>query len=284
MQTFEVGVLPQSNFFFFSPTAQTQSLFYYQTMCGHFYCTEEYYIKRESFPPLLLVYVCAGRFCLELTDASYTAEAGQIVFFDCRQPHHYYADGPLEFLFVHFDGPQAHELCRYINASSGVLIDDEHNEQVGQALRDLMAFYEAGGSESVFASSSRLYQLLSLLDNPRRSPRLKKNDDSINRAIAYIRTHIGEKISLHRLAEISGLSDYYFSHLFKEMTGLSPNNFVIYSRIDQAKALLTTTDLSVAEISAQVGYPNSSNLITLFTQRVGCSPSQFRKENRLSHG
>ena len=48
MQTFEVGVLPQSNFFFFSPTAQTQSLFYYQTMCGHFYCTEEYYIERES--------------------------------------------------------------------------------------------------------------------------------------------------------------------------------------------------------------------------------------------
>ncbi|MCF2671294.1 AraC family transcriptional regulator [Butyricicoccus pullicaecorum] len=41
--------------------------------------------------------------------------------------------------------------------------------------------------------------------------------------------------------------------------------------------------VSVAEISAQVGYPNSSNLITLFTQRVGCSPSQFRKENRLSH-
>ena len=48
MQTFEVGVLPQSNFIFFSPTAQTQSLFDYQTMCGHFYCTEEYYIKRES--------------------------------------------------------------------------------------------------------------------------------------------------------------------------------------------------------------------------------------------
>ena len=37
------------------------------------------------------------------------------------------------------------------------------------------------------------------------------------------------------------------------MTGLSLNNFVIYSRIDQAKTLLTTTDLSVAEISAQVG-------------------------------
>ena len=58
------------------------------------------------------------------------------------------------------------------------------------------------------------------------------------------------------------------------MTGQSPNEFVIYSRIDQAKALLLTSDLSIAEISQQVGYPNSSNLITLFTRRVGCSPAQ----------
>ena len=61
------------------------------------------------------------------------------------------------------------------------------------------------------------------------------------------------------------------------MTGQSPNEFVIYSRIDRAKALLLTSDLSIAEISREVGYPNSSNLITLFTRRVGCPPAQFRR-------
>lgn len=284
MQTFEVGVLPQSKFFFFSPTEKTQKLFYHQTMCGHFFCTDEYYIKRETFRPLLLVYVCNGNFNLELGDRSYTAGPGQVLFFDCRQPHHYYAEDSLEFFFVHFDGPQAHELCAYINETSGVQIDNPNNAKIGQLMHEMIEFYEAGNAESVLAGSNRIYRLLSLLENPHSSSRVRKNDDSLTRVIAYIRSNIGKKMSLHQLAGIAGLSDYYFSHLFKEMTGLSPSNFVIYSRIDHAKSLLLTTDLSVSEISAQVGYPNSSNLITLFTQRVGCSPIQFRKQNGIHTG
>lgn len=283
MKTYEVGVLPQSTFFFFSPNEQAMELFYYQTMCGHFFCTEEYYIKRETFPPLLLVYVCRGALHLDLETGSDVARAGQGLFFDCAQPHHYYAEGDLEFLFVHFDGPKAHALCRYINALNGVLLDNENCEKIGQALHSLLAFYEAGGSESVVASSARLYELVALLDDPYRSPRVRRHDDSINRAVAYVREHVGEKITLHQLAEISGLSDYYFSHVFKEMTGVSPSSFIIYSRVDRAKVLLASTDLPISEIAAQVGYANSSNLITLFTQRVGCSPLQFRKRNRLSH-
>lgn len=276
----EIGILPQSTCFSFSPSQQTRELFYHPSQCGHFYCTADYYIKRDTFHPLLLVYVCRGTFYLELGEEKYQASDGQILFFDCKQPHYYYARDNLEFYFVHFDGPQAHALCRYINQSSGVLIDGENNEKVYRALCDMLRLYEDGGSESVFASSNRLYQLMALLDNPIRSSRLQKNDDSINRAIAYIRANIGKRITLHELAEMSGLSDYYFSHLFKEMTGFSPSNFIIYSRIDQAKTLLSSTNLSVAQIARQIGYPNSSNLIVQFTRRVGLSPAQFREEAR----
>ena len=282
MQIFEVGVLPQSKFFFFSPTEKAKKLFYHQTMCGHFFCTDEYYIKRDSFPPLLLTYVVSGNMNLELGDKTYSAGAGQVLFFDCQNPHHYYADGDLEFYYVHFDGPMAHEICAYINETHGVLIDSQNNAKIARLMQEMVEFYEAGNTESILASSNRIYHLLSLLENPVSSPRLRKNDDSLTRTIAYIRDHIGEKLTLHQLAEIAGLSDYYFSHLFKEMTGFSPTNFVIHSRIDHAKKLLVSTDLPIAEIAAQVGYPNSSNLITLFTQRVGCSPSQFRKQNLAS--
>ncbi len=281
MQIFEVGLLPQSRFHFFSPAEKTRSLFYHQTMCGHHFCSREYYIKRETYPPLLLVYVVRGQFRLEIEAGDFSADAGQVLFFDCRQPHYYYAAGDdLEFLFLHFDGPMAHEICAYINETHGILLDSPNNEKIYTLLREMVEFYDAGNTESILASSNRIYYLISLLENPVNSPRLRKNDDSLNRAVAYIRTHVGEKITLHQLAEIAGLSDYYFSHLFKEMTGFSPTNFVIHSRIDEAKRLLLTTDRSVAEIAAQVGYPNSSNLITLFTQRVGCSPNQFRKQHK----
>ena len=281
MQNFEIGILPSSSCFSFSPAIQTQKLFYYHTWCGHFYCTDEYYVKRETYPPLLLVYVCSGSFHVELGRKTYTATAGQVVFFDCAQPHHYYTTEQSEFYYLHFDGPQAHELCHYINKSSGVVIDSANNADIEQALAEMLHFYENGNSESVFATSGRIYHLLTLLDNPLVSPRLKKNDDSISRAISHIRAHVGQKITLQELADISGLSVYYFSHLFKEMTGQSPNEFIIHSRIDQAKTLLACTNYPIAEIARQVGYPNSGNLITHFTQRVGCPPMQFRKKNRI---
>ena len=282
MKTYEIGVLPESEWFFFSPSEETKKMFYYHTMCGHFYCSRDYYIKRETYPPLLLVYVTRGTFFLELKDDTYEAHAVQIAFFDCRQPHYYHASDDLEFYFVHFDGPQAHELCRYINQTSGLIIEGENNSAILRMMEDMVMFYQDGGSESVFETSARIYQMLMLLNNPIQSPRLKKNDDSMSRVVSYIRSHVGKRITLQEMADIAGLSLYYFSHLFKEMTGQSPNEFVIYSRIDRAKALLLTSDLSIAEISREVGYPNSSNLITLFTKRVGCPPAQFRKENRVS--
>lgn len=284
MKNYEIGVLPASTWFFFSPTEETKKLFYYHTMCGHFFCTKDYYIKRKTFPVLLLVYVRQGEFYLELESGRYTARAGQIAFFDCRQPHYYHASDGLEFYYLHFDGPQAHELCRYINQNSGLIIDGENNDAILQILDDMILFYQNGGNESIFTTSARIYQLLMLLNSPVLSPRLRKNDDSLIRAVSYIRSHVGKRITLQELADVAGLSVYYFSHLFKEMTGQSPTEFVINSRIDHAKALLLTTDLSIADISRQVGYLNSSNLISLFTKRVGCSPAQFRRENRVSLG
>ena len=81
MKTYEIGVLPESEWFFFSPAEDTRQMFYYHTMCGHFYCNRDYYIKRDTYPPLLLVYVKAGTFCLELSGKQYEVNAGQIAFF-----------------------------------------------------------------------------------------------------------------------------------------------------------------------------------------------------------
>lgn len=279
MQSFEIGILPDSNSFSFSPSKETRKLFYYQTACGHLYCSKDYYIKRDFFPPLLLIYVCSGVLYVELGDAKYQVTDGKILLLDCAQPHYYYANDLLEFYYLHFDGPQAHELCQYLNRSCGVVIEGPNNREVGQRMAEMIRFYEADRIESVFECSSRLYCLMSLLDHPVLSPRLQKNDDAINRAILYIRSHADQTITLHELAQRAGLSDYYFSHLFKEMTGFSPSNYHINVRIDQAKALLTNTDLSLTRIAQRLGYPNSSNLIVQFTRRVGCSPADFRREN-----
>ncbi len=280
MSTYEVGILPQSEVYSFSPSNTIIHQYYSIIWCGHLFCNREYYIKRKSYGPLLLLYVNRGSLHLELGQEHYTATAGQVVFFDCRQPHYYYASELSDYYYVHFDGPHAQEICHQINQASGIVIDGANNESIKNEIKNLLKFYSEGQNESVIASSYRLYRFFMLLDNPSHTPQLRKNDESLSMAIKYIRANVGQKITLKDLSELTNLSVYYFSHLFKSLTGQSPTEFIVNSRIDQAKVLLTNTNHPISEISKMVGYPNSSNLITLFTKRVGMAPMQFRMQNR----
>jgi AraC family transcriptional regulator len=78
------------------------------------------------------------------------------------------------------------------------------------------------------------------------------------------------------MAQEAQMSPYYFSHLFKQSTGLSPHQYLISCRIQQAKQMLTTTALSIAEIAAQAGFVDQSHLARHFKRQFGVPPSQFR--------
>ena len=139
----------------------------------------------------------------------------------------------------------------------------------------MVKFYEQDGVENMFDSSMRIYKLLQLLSE--RDLHNQKEDTSIEKTIRYIRSHVGKKITLEELSGIANLSTYYFSHRFKEETGLSPIDYVINTRLDQAKILLARTAMTVEEIAYEVGYQSSNSLINLFNQKLGFSPKEYRK-------
>ena len=59
--------------------------------------------------------------------------------------------------------------------------------------------------------------------------------------------------------------------------GMAPKAFQLQIRVDQAKELLTITDLSIEEIAAHVGYDDSFYFSRIFNRRENCAPSEFRK-------
>jgi len=105
--------------------------------------------------------------------------------------------------------------------------------------------------------------------------------DAVHRAIETMWKHYGEPISLADLADAAILSRFYFSRVFRQVTGTSPGRFLSAIRLHEAKGLLRATGLSVTEISYQVGYNSPGTFTTRFTRSVGMSPSRYRDCTRL---
>lgn len=275
MKSVDTGVLAKSVCFSFTPSELAKQLYFYPTWCGHYYCTKSYFMKRESFPPILMVYVREGMFHFEYRDMIFDAVKGDVVLLDCTEPHYYRAYDGLEFVYMHFDGSNSHDICQHILSQSGPLIRHENNILIGNLLYNMVNFYQDDGIETMFQSSMRIYHIFEYLLTPDRQQYEKNNP--IENAIRYIRSHMAENISLEDLANEANLSTYYFAHCFKEQTGFAPMEFVINTRLNQAKILLARTSQSVAEIAYEVGYSSAGSLINIFTRKEGISPGQYRR-------
>ena len=103
----------------------------------------------------------------------------------------------------------------------------------------------------------------------------------MNRAVENAITHMWEKytepLTLTEIAASALLSRFHFSRVFRDATGVSPGRFLYALRIYQAKRLLTSTSLSVTEISFAIGYNSLGSFTNRFTDSVGISPSRFRR-------
>ena len=79
------------------------------------------------------------------------------------------------------------------------------------------------------------------------------------------------------MGEALHISPYYLSHVFKQMSGYSPVQYLLRRRIGEAQTLLITTDLSITRIAELVGYDTQSYFNLQFTKNVGMSPGKFRQ-------
>ena len=102
----------------------------------------------------------------------------------------------------------------------------------------------------------------------------------LRRATEMIAASAGADVPLATLAAEVGLSPFHFARAFKISTGMPPHAWQRARRIDLAKALLESSNLTVTEIAFEVGYESSQTLARLFQRSVGVSPSQWRREHR----
>ncbi len=100
---------------------------------------------------------------------------------------------------------------------------------------------------------------------------------TVERVVAEMRERVDETLSLRAMAEIAHLSLYHFARTFRRVTGIPPGEFLGALRLQRAKELLLTTDLSASEVCFEVGYKSLGTFTSRFTQLVGVSPGRMRR-------
>ena len=102
-------------------------------------------------------------------------------------------------------------------------------------------------------------------------------ENVIKRVHAYVEKNYDKDLKLEGIAKIFNYNSAYLGKLFKKEMGENFNNFLDHIRIENAKKMLTETDLKVYQVSERVGYSNIDYFYSKFKRYVGISPKEFKK-------
>ena len=111
---------------------------------------------------------------------------------------------------------------------------------------------------------------------------LGKKYRALRRITEYINNNFCDSITLDTIAQTTGLSRYYVSHLFKELMNTTFVNYLNELRLTRAAMLLTTTDTPVIEIAGMSGFNNISNFNRAFKMYYETTPSKYRRSEKQS--
>jgi transcriptional regulator GlxA family with amidase domain len=104
-----------------------------------------------------------------------------------------------------------------------------------------------------------------------------EGDDPVGVATAWALEHLGEDLSVDRLAAAAHLSRRTFVRAFRTATGSTPAAWVRSRRLDEARLLLESTELPVEQVAAHCGFGNAVTLRQNFAEAFGSTPSSYRK-------
>ena len=105
-------------------------------------------------------------------------------------------------------------------------------------------------------------------------------DHRLARAFEYMQFHFRENVTLDALAREAGMSRFHFARQYKAIYGLAPHQHLVQIRIQHARELLLSTELSVLDVALESGYEHGGHFAAAFKTAVGTSPETFRKTAR----
>lgn len=193
---------------------------------------------------------------------------------------HSYGNGPDGWTvqWLHCTGGVVQTLCQRICAGKapGTPLSGAQTQPL---LEQILHRLKGGrGLTDVLCAEALLTQLLcSVLEAVQNTALDGSQATTVQAAVQFLQTTTDYTLSLDELAARVGLSKYYLIKLFRQYTGDTPMEYFQQVRLRRACGLLSTTSLSVAQISERLGYSSPFHFSGAFKRCFGISPSRYRR-------
>ncbi|WP_141335354.1 AraC family transcriptional regulator [Paenibacillus sp. tmac-D7] len=231
-----------------------------------------------------LVFIKGGRGESVIENVTYSVREGDIVIchplvpFQLRSS----ADHPLMIIYctfsIHVSGKNKGQL---LDAGQCPVVPLRNNlRAMGNYFEAIVHEYEhpsAGSREIVNSLMKTITIVLIRMLEAMKVPEYTSITQTVKE---YIQSHFEQELTLNDLAELVYVSPYHLVHTFKNDVGMAPIQYLIHCRIEEAKRLLRSTELSVSDISFRVGYPNSNYFNQIFKKMAGVTPGKYRSDAR----
>ncbi len=216
-----------------------------------------------------------------ISDSMQKIEAGNIIMYRPgeEQIYHFYARDNSISHYIHFTGVGCKALLEKLGIDKIAVFNMGTSRTYEDISLNMVREFAMKRPSYEHFCAAYLYELLALISRKyllRENKIGKVGEGIIKSACRKMYDNIDKELDLNSLARESMLSKSRFSHLFKECMGKSPSAFLLSMRIERARELLETSELSVREVGEAVGYFDQNYFSRIFKKNVGMSPTVFR--------
>ncbi|WP_248924642.1 helix-turn-helix domain-containing protein [Paenibacillus hamazuiensis] len=243
-------------------------------------------MNRGNPDSVLFQYTLSGRGMMLLGDQTHTLDAGKAFLVRIPSVHRYFFPedgGHWEFLWIMLKGDRLAPVFEELASKTGQVAEFAPESP---PIRALKAIFEKAKLRQItdgYLNSMYAYQFISeLYRSSAYEETASTLPEAIRKSVRYIELNYERIGSLDEMADVAGLSKFHFLRQFRRFTGLTPLEYLNKLRIEKAAGLLRTTELTLDEIAASVGFAGGNYFSKVFRHWVGLSPGKFRSEQELA--
>lgn len=251
------------------------------TDAGYFPHASRHGRVRKTGSAQTIIIVCTeGSGWCDLDGRPHDIRAGEALVIPARMPHRYYADSrrPWSIWWLHVTGEDVADLVSATGTTATApTIPLSDLVAVTDLIETVCNALEADETAaSLIAAAGAAWHLLALMAGERQQG---GRGSPIFLVQSYLRLHLDTPVSVPELAAMAGFSPSHFSARFRTVTGFSVVEYVKRLRMARARQLLITSELSVGEVAAEVGYVDPFYFSRQFHSVTGLSPRSYRQRS-----